>query len=100
VIGFKNHAQDNAAPVWQTLFEPVIGVSQATLVCLDGLLICTGVLAFSLLQRSKTTLKSQGHLLHRCAAVHNDAARLICYDRFAFPLPAKGSSTPAIARRH
>jgi hypothetical protein len=100
VIGFQTPAEDSAAPRWQILFEPVIGVSPATLVCLGGLLICTGILAFSSRQEGEITLKSQYHVLYRCAAVQDDAARLICYDRFASPLPAKGANTPAIARQH
>jgi len=95
VIGFRKLVSRN--PGWQRLFEPVFALSPAVLICLGGILIGIGGIAFYASHVGESTVQSLIDQLHRCATVVDDTARLSCYDRLGSRQPAKGANASPIS---
>ena len=93
MIGFRKPVPRNAG--WQRLFEPVFALSPAVLICLGGILIGIGGIAFSAWHLGEST-RAVLVDMHRCAAVPDDMARLSCYDNLGSPQPAKGANAPPL----
>jgi hypothetical protein len=94
VIGFRKLVPRNAG--WQGLFEPVLALSPAALICLGGILIGIGGIASYAWNVGESNTQSLVDRMHRCAAVVDDTARLSCYDSLGSRQPAKGANAPAI----
>jgi hypothetical protein len=95
VIGFRKLVPRNAG--WQRLFEPVFALSPAALICLGGILIGMGGIAFYVCHVGESIVQSLVDHVHRCATVvEDDMARLSCYDSLGSRQPAKGANAPAI----
>jgi hypothetical protein len=95
VIGFRKLVSRNAGLQW--LFEPVLALSPAVLICLGGILIGIGGIAFYASHVGESTVQSLIDQLHRCATVVDDTARLSCYDRLGSRQPAKGANASPIS---
>jgi hypothetical protein len=93
VIGFRKLVPRNAG--WQRLFEPVLALSPAALICLGGILIGIGGIAFYAWHVGESTVQSVVDHLHRCATVVDDMARLSCYGTLGSREPAKKPKAPA-----
>jgi hypothetical protein len=93
VIGFRKPVLRNAG--WQLLFEPVFALSPAALICLGGILIGLGGIAFYAGESTVQSLRE----MHRCARVGDDMARLSCYDRLGALQPAKGANAPPLGAK-
>jgi hypothetical protein len=94
VIGFRKLVPRN--PGWQRLFEPVFALSPAALICLSGMLIGIGGIAFYAWHVGESSTQSLVDRMHQCATVVDDTARLFCYDSLGSRQPAKGANAPAI----
>jgi hypothetical protein len=94
VIDFRKPLQRNAGG--QRLFEPVFAMSPAALICLGGILIGMGGIAFYAWHFGESTVQSLLDDVHRCARVGDEMARLSCYDSLGSREPAKGAKAPAI----
>jgi hypothetical protein len=94
VIGFRKVLPRNAG--WQQLFEPVFALSPAAVICLGGILIGIGGIAFYAWHVGESTGQSLVDHVHRCARVTDDMARLSCYDSIGSRQPVKGANAPAI----
>jgi hypothetical protein len=94
VIVFQKPSPRNAG--WQLLFEPVFALSPAALICLSGMLIGVGGIAFYAWHGGESTTQSLVDRMHRCATVRDDKARLLCYDGLGSRQPAKGVNAPVI----
>jgi hypothetical protein len=94
VIGFRKLVSRNRG--WQRLFEPVFALSPAALICLGGILIGIGGIAFYTWSVGESTMQSLANRMHRCATVVDDTARLSCYDSLGSRQPARGAKAPAI----
>jgi hypothetical protein len=81
---------------WQRLFKPVFALSPAARICLSGMLIGIGGIAFYAWHVGESTAQSLVHRMHRCATVLDDTARLFCYESLGSRQPAKGANAPAI----
>jgi hypothetical protein len=96
VIGFRKPVPRNAG--WQRLFEPVFALSPAVLICLGGILIGIGGIAFYAWHVGESTVQSLVDM-HRCATVPDDMARLSCYDSLGSRQPAKGANAPSLGTK-
>jgi hypothetical protein len=97
MIGFRKLVPRNAG--WQRLFEPVFALSPAALICLGGILIGIGGLAFYARHIGESTVQSLVDRMHRCATVWDDMARLCCYDSLGSRQPAKGANAPPLGTK-
>src|ERR1700747_3825818 len=95
VIVFQKPSPRNAG--WQLLFEPVFALSPAALICLSGMPIGVGGIAFYAWHGGESTTQSLVDRMHRCATVLDDTARLFCYDGLGSRQPAKGVNAPVIS---
>jgi hypothetical protein len=95
VIGFRKLVPRN--PGWQRVFEPVFALSPAALICLGGIMIGIGGIAFYAWHVGESTVHSLVDDVHHCATVVDDMARLSCYDSLGSRQPAKGAKAPAIS---
>jgi hypothetical protein len=96
VIVFQKPSPRN--PGWQLLFEPVFALSPAALICLSGMLIGVGGIAFYAWHVGESTTESLVDRTHRCTTVLDDTARLFCYDSLGYRQPAKGVNAPVIPK--
>jgi hypothetical protein len=59
---------------WQRLFKPVFALSPAARICLSGMLIGIGGIAFYAWHVGESTAQSLVNRMHRCATVLDDTA--------------------------
>jgi hypothetical protein len=71
-------------------------LSPAMLICLVGILIGMGGLAFYGWHLGESAAQSLVDHVHRCARLIDDMARLSCYDSLGSRQPARGAKAPAI----
>ncbi len=96
MIGFRKPVPRNAG--WQRLFEPVFALSPAALICLGGILIGIGGIAFYAWHVGESTVQPLRDM-HRYATVRDDIARLSCYDSLGSPEPAKEANAPPLGTK-
>jgi hypothetical protein len=97
VIGFWKLFPRNAGG--QRLFEPVLALTPAALICLGGILIGMGGIAFYAWNLGESTVQSLVDHVHRCAKLMDDTARLSCYDSLGSLQPAKGANAPPLGTK-
>src|SRR5262245_64846225 len=93
-------SKQNAGQGWQRLFEPVVGLSPALLICIGSLLISILGTIFYAWPSRQHDVQLLEDRLSRCRAIKADTARLSCYDHLPSMQPAKGADAPAVPQRN